>query len=623
MLQSMRHLAQSWIFKGLMGFLVLSFGIWGIGDIFRGNPLQRAVVHIGEHNITVQAVTQEFQQQLSYARSNYMPDLTAAKAKELGLLSKSVDTLIERALRDQASHDLGIKTSLTAALDQLAKNPAFNKDGKFDRAGFEQFLKQAQFSEQDLLNGVNRELLQSAMTSAPATPNMLVENLFKAQGQKRILEIVQVAPSPLKKAEPTVDEVKAYYELNIQKFNHPEQRTLTIASLNSDELAKDIIITDEQVKQAYDSDAAGSAKPETRDLLQVITQDETTAKTLADKAKNGGDLKFAAKEMGLATTALDHMEQSGLPPELGAPLFSLPEKSVSAPLKTNLGWHVIKIVRITPSTKPDLKSASDALRKKLQQDRAADMIGGIVNRLEDQLAAGKSLEDIAQDIKLSIETVSDIDATGAQHDGKTPLVNNPNLKSILHYGFSQQGGEVSTVLDDRAGHYVVVRTDSVNPSAAEPLEKIRDQVIAAIAKEEQSKATATRADAIAKALKEGKSVASLAAEKGITVRLSRPISESGDNDDTLPATIYTQVLNLKKGETLVTEKDDHHLVLRLAEIKEVSEKEDSEGKGYTAIQVNMNAQNEALFQYMNYLRRTYNVKIDHEALASVAQTDNP
>src|SRR5579862_4328521 len=123
MLQSMRHLAQSWVFKGLMLILIISFGIWGIGDIFRGNPLSRSVAKAGKIAITVQDLNREFEQTLVRARQMFGPDLTAQQAKQIGLLDSSLNALIERAQVDQDIKRLGINVSDKTVIERLSALP--------------------------------------------------------------------------------------------------------------------------------------------------------------------------------------------------------------------------------------------------------------------------------------------------------------------------------------------------------------------------------------------------------------------------------------------------------------------------------------------------------------------
>ena len=148
MMQTMRHLAQSWLFKGLMLIFVISFGIWGIGDIFRGNPLQRTVATTAGVSITVQDLTREFDAVLVRARQAFGPELTAEQAKQIGLLDTALNGLIERAEIDREIERLGIIVNDRAVLDEvLAQQSMRTKDGTLDRDKFQQLLANAHLSE--------------------------------------------------------------------------------------------------------------------------------------------------------------------------------------------------------------------------------------------------------------------------------------------------------------------------------------------------------------------------------------------------------------------------------------------------------------------------------------------
>src|SRR5580704_12591054 len=159
MLQTMRHLAQSWLFKGLMLLLVISFGIWGIGDMFRGNPLQRTVAKAGKVTITVQMLDRVFEQTLTRARGMFGPDFNAQKAKQMGLYDQTLDKLIERADIGQDVERLGIAMDTKQAVDTFAARPQFrDKDGKFNKDLFRQMIAQSGLGENGFIDEARKEM---------------------------------------------------------------------------------------------------------------------------------------------------------------------------------------------------------------------------------------------------------------------------------------------------------------------------------------------------------------------------------------------------------------------------------------------------------------------------------
>jgi peptidyl-prolyl cis-trans isomerase D len=620
----MRQLAHSWIFKGLMMLLVVSFGIWGIGDMFRGNSLHRVVAKAGNVSITVQDLNRAFEQSLARARQMFGPEMTAQQAKQMGLAQNALDQLIENSLVDQDLKRLGIEADDRAVFQQLMQDPQFkNKDGKFDKSILQNLLAQARISENAFLSEQRKQLasrqLVSAFSNLPPAPQSVLDALYKARGQKRILDIITLDNDSLKNVVTPSDSILSdFYQQTPQPFTQPETRGVTIALLSTDAIAKDITISDDQVKKEYDSKSAQLAEPEKRDLLQVVLQDEGKAKDLAAAAKASGNLVSAAKPTGREVMPLNQSEEDSLPPELAKPIFALHQGDVSEPIKTTLGWHVMQVRKITPAGVPKYEAIKETLRETIKRDQAVDTATRLVNQLDDELAAGHPLEDVADGMKLRLVKVAAIDSTGKTPDGKAPA-ELPQKDDALKSAFAQNSGETSPVMDDKNGTYFVVRTDTVTPSALKPFEQVKPAVIAAWKKQDQSKRAGEEAESIAKALREGKTPTSFAAREGIEVRASKPISLLGDADPSLPKTALPQILKLKKGEVIVLPQPGKQLILRLAEITSTGDKKDESAEGKIAAELNSAAPKDLADEYIKYLRVLFPVKINQDAFDSIAQ----
>jgi peptidyl-prolyl cis-trans isomerase D len=623
MLQTMRHLAQSWIFKTLMLFLVISFSIWGIGDIFRGNPLQRTVAKSGKMSITVQVLDHAFEQALARARQMFGPDLTPEQARQMGLLDQTLDNLIEHADIEQDVDKLGIDVSDQTLLDQLAMRPQFrDKDGHFDKKLLRQMVANSGMSERGFLDTARKEMAQQqlfdALQSDGKIPQTIVDNIYRARGQKRILDVVTVKNASFTDIPaPDAEVLNAFYQQNAAKFVAPEYRGLTIAILSTDDLAKDITISDEDLKKEYDTRATELARPERRDLVQVVLQDEGAAKQLASAAKSGGNLAAAAKSKGHDAVPLDQVDQKTLLPELAKSAFALQAGQVSEPIKSSLGWHVVQVKKIYAAGTPDFDSAKDQLRVTMKHDQAIESATRLVNQLDDQLAAGHALEDIADGMKLRLVKIPAVDANGKMPDGADP-VELPDREDVLKAAFGQASGETSPVLDDRKGDYIVVRTDEVATAAVPPFDKIKDRVTAEWKAAEQAKRSEAEADQIVKAMRDGKPAASFAAQKGVEVRVSKPVSLLGDTDADLPQTVLPQVFKMKKGEVVAMPLPDRQLILRLTDLVDA---DPAGNAAWSRVAGELQGQmpNELTDQYIKYLRVIFPVEIDRNLLDSLRQ----
>lgn len=624
MLQTMRQLAQSWIFKALMLFLCVSFAIWGIGDIFRGNPLRRTVAKAGNITITVQGLDHEFEQQLMRARQMLGPELTPQQAKQLGILDNALNAMIQRAEVDQAIKKLGIEIGDQTVIDWIASQPQLrDKDGKLDKNLLRRVIEQSGLSEQGFIDAARKDMerrqLLSTLQIGDAAPNVVADSLLRARGQKRILDIISLKNNSMTNI-PVPDDktLQNFYQQNAQKYAAPEYRALTIARLSTDDIAKDITISDDDVKKEYDAKPAEWALPERRDVVQVVAENEGKAKQLAAAAKSKGNLSAAAKSEGLNPVSLDKIEEKTTLPDLAKPIFALKENQISDPIKSSLGWHVIQVKKIYPAGTRSFAEVKNELRENMKRDQAIDQATRDVNALDDQLAAGHSLEDIARGLKLHLIKIPALDANGKLPDGKDPA-EIPDKDDVLKNAFSQNAGETSPILDDKNGNYVVVRTDEITPSATQPFDKIKDRVLADWKANEQAKRAAAEAENIAKGLREGKPASSYAGQNGVDVRTSKPISVLGDNDPSLPQAVLPQVMKMKKGDVITANGSDQQLVLRLADLVDVDPSADNAGLMKIKDELAGQMPNELGEEYFKYLRIIFPVEIDQNTLDGIRQ----
>jgi peptidyl-prolyl cis-trans isomerase D len=443
--------------------------------------------------------------------------------------------------------------------------------------------------------------------------------LTAARAQKRILEVVTLmnngvhdVPAPEDKA------VQDFYQKNSKIFVAPEYRGLTIARLSTDDIAKDTAMTDEQMQKEYAAHSQQYEHAERRDVLQVVITNEAKARQLTAAARTSGNLPNAAGVMGYKTVPLNDTEEKTLLPELAAPVFALKPGEISDPIKSPLGWHVVQLKKITPAGIPNFADIKDQLRETMQRDQAVDTATRTVNQLDDELAAGHALEDIADSLKLRLIKVAAVDAKGKTPEGKEPS-EFPNKEDVLKAGFEQGSGESSPVIDDKKGNYIVVRTDEIVASAVRPFEQVKDKVLAAWKAQAQAKLAASQAETIAKGLREGKGPATFAALEGIDVRVSRPLSMLDDTDPTLPPAVIAQIFNMKKGDVITSSQPDRQLILRLAEIVNPDNTPGNANQARVGGEARRQLPIDLSLELVNYLRQVYPVWVDQEALDTLRQ----
>jgi peptidyl-prolyl cis-trans isomerase D len=625
MLQFMRRLAHAWLFKALMIILVISFGIWGIGDIFRGNPLQRVAATAGSASISIQDLSREFQRNLLQARRNFGPDMTAQQAKAMGFVDLTLSNMIDKSLLDQSARGMKIDIANTTMGDILASVPQFHdKEGKFDKDLVRQLLERANVSEKDFFaeqrNESSRQLvLLSFENKIPQPPSTMVNALAAARGQKRILDILTLENNSIDKVKaPTEKDLNDFYDKHGKEFTAPEYRGLTLAVLTIESIAKDVAISDDNLRKEYEARSSLLEKPELRTVTQVVLQEEDKAQKLATKARASGDLSRTAKTDGYEAIPLEDTDKRSLMTELADPVFSMNKGDISAPIKTSLGWHVMQLQTIKPAGKPSFESVKEELRASLGHNEAIETVTRMVNKLDDELAAGHPLEDIADEMKMRVIKIPAISAVGKTPDGKPPA-ELPNAADTLKTAFGLNNGEVSPVMDDKNGSYIVVRTDDITPSAIKPFDTVKQDVIAAWRAEEQDAVARTEAEKIAQGLRGGKPMSQFAGRVGVETHQSKPISQVGDNDPELPPVLLPNILKMKKGEVLTWPLPGKQMVLRVASVTNIDVNRDNIATGRITGELNEDMPRELANSYLKHLRNAYPVAIHQDIVDSVVQ----
>ncbi len=626
MIQSLRDIAHSWVVKALMIFLVVSFSIWGIGDIFRGNTLQKTVAKVGKTKITVQELNILFERELSRIRQQASQNLTDQQARDMGLLDRALEREINGRLLDMDLTRRGIAVGPETVLQILASEPQFRaKDGSFNKQLFQQILERERLSERAFIAKIqeemSREILLSSFSAGSFVPKSEAEALFAARAQKRILDVVTVDAGKIGGI-PTPDEsaLKEFYDKNQTLFATPEYRGITIATLSTDSLERDVTISDDQLKKEFEAKRETLTEPERRDIWQVVLKHEEQAKQLVKLARASGNLQAAAKEQKENALPVNNLEENSLMPELAKAVFALRENEIGDPVKTSLGWHVLQLKKIAHAGTPSFDSVKDKLREEMRRDQAIEAATRLVNQLDDELAAGHVLEDIADGMKLRLVRIPAVDASGKTQNGKEPA-EFPNKEDVLKAAFMQNSGETGPVEDDKSGNYFVVRTDDITPSGTRPYDEIKARVAALWTEREQAQKAAAKAEKIAAALRDGTSVASLSGDSSVSARTSSPLSLLGDTDTLLPQKIIPAVFKLKKGETAVAEDGNKQVVVRLASVINADLSKPDTRKNMMAAEIRREGSNELLEQYVKHLATVFPVKKNLALLDQMRRKD--
>ena len=622
MLQSLREHASSWIFKVMLGLLILSFGAWGIGDIFLGER-DPVVSKVGGVTITASQLNNAFQDEIRRTQSMVSQPLDAEQAKQLGLLDSALQQMQDRILFTLGSRDLGILISDDVLRQEIAREQAFhNAQGQFDPTIYRQVLSASGYSEASYISQLRLDLqtarLSSAVTAFVPVPSQMLDALYRYHAEQRVAEYVTLPKADAGIiGDPSEDELQSFYKDHPDQFTAPEYRSAVVLRLDPKALADGSSVSNDQVKQEYDSRIEEFTVHDRRELEQAVFSDQTQAEEASKNIAAGKPFADAVREASAArvnVVKLGTIEKSDLLAEVGGPAFDAKVGATTAPIKSPLGWHLVHITREEKGRVQPFTDVAAKLKTDIATRQAQDSLYRLSNQLEDTLAGGATLEEAGKKLGLPTTAVDRVDARGTDGDGRpSAIATDPNLLRLV---FQTAEGQDSQVTETGNGSYAVVRVNRVFPPQVRPLTDVRTEAVNAWKNDKRAKATKARADAILAKVKDGQSLADVAKAEKLTVKTTPAFNRATHDSETgLPLSLNAQVFSLKIGEAASGEANDAFVVARLKEIKPPDPIKDPTTRGQVSEALSRSLGTDLMDEFVAGLRDRYTVTTHPDVLA--------
>ena len=624
MLIALRSKAASWVVKILFVFLILTFGVWGIGDMLRQRVHAPNMATVGDIKITGPQLQEEFDRQMRQYRQVFGENFDNEQAKKLGLVDRTVASMVARALFDTYAQRLHLTVSDAQVRAQIQNDQMFHTSaGEFDMGRFAAFLQQIRNSEAQYVNSLRHEMMRQEIAQAVAAgataPKILADRLYLYRNETRVAETFLVSANSMPEpAEPTEDELKAFHDAHQDMFQAPEYRSLVVVRLTPDQFAAGLTVPEDKLQQAYQQRSKEFDLPERREVEQMVFSDEARAKEAVDKLAAGGDFAQVAQEMtGVPPVPLGKLEKSGFVTDLQAladAAFSTDAGKTAGPIQTPLGWHVIHVLSVEPEVKSTFEQARPQLETELVQEQAINKMIDTANQLDDALAGGASLEDAAKGLALPVTKIDQIDAKGLGPDDQ-PVAAVAGNQLLLNLAFSTDVGQTSSLTEDPNGGYVIVKVDGSTPAATRPLDQVRTQAVAAWKAAERDKAAEARAGELAGKLALGGDIQAIAAEVQGTVVTAKPVTRSGNDPDAhMTGELAAKLFSLQVGQTATAPVEGGHVVARLTTINDANPASDAAGLEALQKELDSAYQGDVVEQFGEALRQEIGVTINQSAV---------
>jgi peptidyl-prolyl cis-trans isomerase D len=485
MLRGLRKASSNWLGKAVMaavvGFLVISFAVWGIGDIFHGFGRSTAI-KVGRTEIGTEQFRALYNERLQQFSRQIGRPISMDQARALGLDRLILGQLFAEFTLDEAARRLGLNLSDAEVARQIRSDPAFaGPNGQFDRFRFEQMIRNMGYTEARFVAEQRSRLLRrelaGTITTGMSAPKALVEAADRYQNETRAIEYVLFDRAQAGEIPAPAPEVLAkYFEDHKILFRAPEYRKVVIVSLIPSELARWIEISDADLERAYNERRSKYVVAERRHIEQIDFPNAAAAEAAVQRIAQGVPFVDIAKELGKTEKDIDLgtvTKGEMIDRAVADAAFALKEGEVSAPVQGRFGTVLLRVVKIEPEQAKPLQEVAGELKQELALARAKSQILSSYDKIEDARSEGKSLAEAAENLKLPARTIEAIDRSGRDPSG-TP-VELPDPQRLLDGIFTTEVGIERDPLQVQDG-YIWYDVLGITPSHERSLEEVKDKV---------------------------------------------------------------------------------------------------------------------------------------------------
>lgn len=595
----------------MMGMLILGLGGFGVTN-FSGSYVS-SIGSVGDVSISTRDYARAVQQEAASFSQQFGSQISIPQALAFGLDQRALSSLVTRSALDAEADRLGLSIGDATVAAELRQQTAFiGASGGFDRVAYASVLKQGGWTEPDyeaaLRRDVSRQLLQGAVAGGVVAPGAMVDSVYRYVGERRSLSTIRLTEADLTAAlaEPTDADLQTWYDANIADFTKPESKRIAYAALLPDDIAADQPVNEEALKKMYQDRIADFVQPERRLVERLVFPDQAAADAAKAKLDAGESFEALVAERGLELTDIDlgDVSLADLGPA-GEAIFAAPEGAVLA-AESTLGPAIFRVNGILAGEEVTFEEARPELASEVQAEAARKVIADKVDQIDDLLAGGAELQDLAKEAGMTYATLDHV--PGAQ--GPEKLEGYTAFRAAADKVTADDFPE-AVLLDD--GGVVALQFVETVPAAPIPFDQVRDKVAEAWHKVQLGKAMSDRAVAIKAAVEGGASLTS----QGI-VDQTPEIARNGTIPEA-PQSVVDTGFAMQAGEVRVVEEGDFIAVLQLNSITPAQETgPDAEAlKAAIAAQVQQALAGDLFAAYSDALISATPVVLDQNAISAV------
>ncbi|MBU2867173.1 peptidyl-prolyl cis-trans isomerase [Pacificibacter marinus] len=460
---------------GILGLLIVGLG--GFGTANFGGSISN-VGSVGDRDIDVNTYANALTNEISRFEQQIGQQMSIEQAEQIGIPARVLNQLFNQAALDGETARLGLSVGDAAVRSQLLSIPAFQGlDGTFDadtyRASLNRIGENPSSFEEGLREDLSRALLQGALTTGVTMPDIYGDVVVEWIGERRTISVATMGDDALSTGVPvpTEADIKAQYDANPDAYTAPETRNVTYVWLTPAMISDEVDLDEASLRQIYDDNIAQFVQAERRLVERLVfgtVEDAAAASARLKAGETTYDDEITARGLDIVDADMGDVALSDLGPA-GDAVFALEVSGVSDVINTDLGPAIFRVNGILEASEISFDEARADLSVEMAADAARRDISDMIEDLDDLLASGATLEEVAAETRME---QGQLGWTATSEDGIA------SYSAFVAAVRAAEVGDFPEIIELSDGGIFAMRLDSVTPATLSPLEDVRDQVVA-------------------------------------------------------------------------------------------------------------------------------------------------
>lgn len=589
------------------------------------------IANVGPETIAVADLKSRVQDEMQSFRQR-QPTLDMAQFVAGGGFEGTFERLINSLAIEKFGHLQGMTISKKAIDGQIASIPGLQgPDGKFSQSTYERLLSQRRLTDARIRQDIARDTLTRFLT-APTIGASQVSGQLALPYASLLLEMRtgQIGFIPTRSvgagAPPTPAELTTFFQRNVARYTIPERRQIRYAIIAPASLAAGAAPSEAEIARQYASDAALYAATEKRSVSQVVLPEKAAADALLSKISAGATIEAAASSTGLEAAKLTGLERKTYAeqttPQIADAVFGVAKGALVGPLKTPLGWAVIRVEAIEKVAARSLGDVRADITKLLAAQKLQKALAAVHDKIDDAISNNATLAEIVADQKLQLSVTPPLLADG-RNIADPKGVPDARLGEVVKAAFAaEQGDDPQLVSAGADGSFAVVALDRIIPAAPPPIAQLSEVLIRDFSIDRaRAQARKIAADAVAK-INKGLPLAEALKQTGLKLPAVQPMASTraalAAREKSTPPPLVL-LFSMVKGTAKLLEapQEGGWFVIRLDTVQPGNAK--SQAGDITLMRTNIGKSigQEYTQQFANAVRDTIGVKKNNAAIEQV------